>query len=108
MKTDVFGARSSFDTGFGRAALYRLDALEKAGVAPGLARLPFSIKVLLEAVLRNVDGVLVTRRRRAEPGRLERDRAEGRGAAVHAGARGPAGLHRRARAWSTWPRCARR
>jgi hypothetical protein len=30
MKTDVFGARSSLDTGFGRAVLYRLDALEKA------------------------------------------------------------------------------
>ena len=60
MKTDVFGARSSFDTGFGRATIYRLDALAKAGVAPGLARLPFSIKVLLEAVLRSVDGELVT------------------------------------------------
>jgi aconitate hydratase len=60
MKTDTFGARSTLDTGSGRAAIYRLDALEKAGVAPGLARLPFSIKVLLEAVLRNVDGELVT------------------------------------------------
>jgi len=60
MKTDVFGARSSLDTGFGRAVLYRLDALDKAGVAPGLARLPFSIKVLLEAVLRSVDGELVS------------------------------------------------
>jgi aconitate hydratase len=60
MKTDAFGARSTLDTGFGRATIYRLSALEKAGVAPGLARLPFSIKVLLEAVLRNVDGELVT------------------------------------------------
>jgi aconitate hydratase len=60
MKSDAFGARSTLDTGFGRAALYRLDALEKAGMAPGLARMPFSIKVLLEAVLRNVDGELVT------------------------------------------------
>jgi aconitate hydratase len=60
MKTDVFGARSTFDTGFGRAALYRLNALEKAGVAPDLDRLPFSIKILLESVLRNVDGELVT------------------------------------------------
>ena len=60
MKTDVFGARSSLDTGFGRAVLYRLDALDKAGVAPGLARLPYSIKVLLEAVLRSVDGELVS------------------------------------------------
>ncbi len=60
MKTDAFGARSTLDTGFGRAVLYRLETLEKAGVAPGLARLPFSIKVLLEAVLRSVDGELVT------------------------------------------------
>ncbi len=60
MKTDAFGARATLDTGSGRATIYRLDALEKAGVAPGLDRLPFSIKVLLEAVLRSVDGELVT------------------------------------------------
>jgi aconitate hydratase len=60
MKTDAFGARATLDTGFGRATIYRLDALGKAGVSPGLAQLPFSIKVLLEAVLRNVDGELVT------------------------------------------------
>ncbi len=60
MKTDAFGARSTLDTGFGRATIYRLETLEKAGVSPGLARLPFSIKVLLEAVLRSVDGELVT------------------------------------------------
>jgi aconitate hydratase len=60
MKTETFGARSTLDTGFGRATIYRLATLEKAGVAPGLARLPFSVKVLLEAVLRSVDGELVT------------------------------------------------
>ncbi|HKC13996.1 MAG TPA: aconitase family protein, partial [Vicinamibacteria bacterium] len=60
MKTDAFGARAVFETGQGPATLYRLAALEKAGLAPGLPRLPFSIRVLLEAVLRNVDGELVT------------------------------------------------
>jgi aconitate hydratase len=60
MKTDTFGARSTFDTGHGSATLYRLSALEKEGVASGLDRLPFSIRVLLESVLRNVDGELVT------------------------------------------------
>jgi len=60
MKTDVFGARAVFETGQGPATLYRLGALEKAGLAPGLPRLPFSIRVLLEAVLRNVDSELVT------------------------------------------------
>src|SRR6185295_12988314 len=60
MKKDVFGARSTLETGHGPAVIYRLAALEKAGAAPSLARLPFSIKVLLEAVLRNLDGELVT------------------------------------------------
>jgi aconitate hydratase len=60
MKTDAFGARSTLDTALGRTAIYRLDALEKAGVVAGLDRLPFSIRVLLEAVLRSVDGELVT------------------------------------------------
>jgi aconitate hydratase len=60
MRSDAFGARDSFQTGHGTATLYRLSALEKAGLAPGLDRLPFSIRVLLEAVLRNVDGELVS------------------------------------------------
>ena len=59
MKRDAFGAKSTFETGHGPAVIYRLDALEKGGLAPGLARLPFSIKVLLESVLRSVDGELV-------------------------------------------------
>jgi aconitate hydratase len=60
MKTDVFGARATFETGEGSATLYRLSALEKAGMAKDLGRLPFSIRILLEAVLRSVDGELVT------------------------------------------------
>ena len=60
MKRDPFGSRRNFETGRGTAVLYRLDALAAAGLASGLERLPFSIKVLLEAVLRNVDGELVT------------------------------------------------
>ena len=60
MTHDVFGARDTFETGHGQAVLYRLSALERGGVAAGLARMPFSIKVLLEAVLRSVDGELVT------------------------------------------------
>jgi aconitate hydratase len=60
MKTDTFGARSTFETGQGPAALYRLDVLEKEGIAPSLGKLPFTIRILLESVLRNVDGELVT------------------------------------------------
>jgi aconitate hydratase len=53
------GARAKFDTGHGEAYLYRLDTLEKEGLG-NVSRLPFSIKVLLEAVLREVDGFIVT------------------------------------------------
>jgi aconitate hydratase len=60
MKRNVFGARTMLQTAQGPVAIHRLRALEKEGVAPGLERLPFSIKVLLESVLRNVDGELVT------------------------------------------------
>src|SRR5512135_1570100 len=52
---DFFNARSTFDTGSGKATLYRLSAL-----AGGVERLPFSIKIMLESVLRNCDGYVVT------------------------------------------------
>jgi aconitate hydratase len=60
MKADVFGARGTIETSHGKVVLYRLSALGKAGLAPALDRMPFSIKVLLEAVLRCLDGELVT------------------------------------------------
>ena len=56
---DVFGARAPLDTAGGRGVIYRLDSLEKSGHG-AVSRLPFSIKVLLEALLRNCDGILVT------------------------------------------------
>ncbi len=54
---NAFGCRTQFDTGSGTAAFYRLEALEQAGIG-AVARLPFSIKVLLESVLRHCDGRL--------------------------------------------------
>src|SRR4030042_212079 len=57
---DRFGARATFDTGSGETATYsRLNRLEETGVA-SISRLPFSIKVLLESVLREVNGHEVT------------------------------------------------
>jgi aconitate hydratase len=58
-KRDIFSARQSFDTGNGKADLYRLDKLEAAGLG-SIARLPYSIRILLESVLRNCDGYVVT------------------------------------------------
>jgi aconitate hydratase len=52
---DFFNARDTFDTGSGEAVIYRISALEEQGIAE-VSRLPFSIKVLLEAALRQADG----------------------------------------------------
>ena len=57
---DRFGARDTLQVDGQSIAMYRLSALEKAGLAPGLQRLPYSIKVLLESVLRGCDGFTVT------------------------------------------------
>ncbi|MEO0597129.1 MAG: aconitate hydratase AcnA, partial [Chloroflexota bacterium] len=53
--TDKFGARGTFDTGNGDAVIYRLQALIDAGIG-NIEKLPFSIKILLENALRNLDG----------------------------------------------------
>jgi aconitate hydratase A / 2-methylisocitrate dehydratase len=53
-----FDSRATLDTASGRATIFRLDALEKAGLG-SVSKLPFSIKVLLESVLRNCDGKLI-------------------------------------------------
>ncbi|KZO01801.1 aconitate hydratase AcnA [Pseudobacillus badius] len=55
---DVFNARSSFELDGKRYNYYRLAALEEAGVAK-VSRLPYSIKVLLESVLRQHDGYVI-------------------------------------------------
>ena len=57
--TDPFSARKQFDTGSGKAAIYRLASLEDAGLTK-IDSLPYSIRVLLEAVLRNCDGFQVS------------------------------------------------
>lgn len=59
-KQDVFNARSSFDVNGKTYHYYSLQALEKANVG-NVSRLPYSIKVLLESVLRQVDGRVITK-----------------------------------------------
>ncbi len=56
---DPFNARTRLPGAAEPIYYYRLAALEEAGIGP-ISRLPFSIKVLLEAVLRQVDGFAVT------------------------------------------------
>ncbi|RYE94481.1 MAG: aconitate hydratase AcnA, partial [Myxococcales bacterium] len=53
-----FGSRSTIRVGAREYDIYRLDALEKAGLP--VRQLPFSLRVLLENLLRNEDGRTVT------------------------------------------------
>ncbi len=56
---DSLDARALLSGGADPIYYYRLSALEEAGIGR-ISRLPFSIKVLLEALLRQVDGFAVT------------------------------------------------
>lgn len=58
-KTDTFGTRGTFDTGNGPAVIYRLSKLAEQNIGH-VDKLPFSIKVLLENALRNLDNFEVT------------------------------------------------
>ncbi len=93
--TNSFGARSTLRVGDNEYEIYRLDALEQRGI--NLGRLPFSLRILLENLLRTEDGRTVTAddvhglagwEPKAEPDRGDR---------LHARPRPAAGLHRRAR-----------
>ncbi len=54
---DPFGAKTTLKTKSGEFDIYRLSSLAKHGQ---IDRLPYSIKILLEALLRNVDGRVIT------------------------------------------------
>ena len=54
MSIDPFGSRAKLDTALGSREIARLDALD------GVENLPYSINVLLESALRNLDGDTVT------------------------------------------------
>src|SRR6188508_1216545 len=59
LKMDPFQARDTFETGAGKAGIYRLSKLQDAGLG-NVTALPYSIRVLLESLLRNCDGYAVT------------------------------------------------
>ncbi|MFY4774004.1 aconitate hydratase AcnA [Metabacillus sp. RGM 3146] len=59
-KQDVFQARKSFELNGKTYNYYSLKALEDAGLGD-VTKLPYSIKVLLESVLRQVDGRVITK-----------------------------------------------
>src|SRR5260370_6593300 len=59
MSSNSFGARATFKVGNKEYELYRLDALDKQGIST--KHLPFSLRILLENLLRAEDGRNVTK-----------------------------------------------
>ena len=104
MADNSFDARAELEVGDRTFEIYRLDALQSKF---DVARLPFSLKVLLENLLRNEDGVGVRARtsRRSPPGttapsRRRRSRSRPRAWCCRTSPACPAS--------STSPRCATR
>ncbi len=58
MSANSFGARSTFKVGNKEYEIYRIDALDKQGIST--KHLPFSLRILLENLLRTEDGRNVT------------------------------------------------
>ena len=58
MSENSFGARATFKVGNKEYELYRIDALDKQGIST--KHLPFSLRILLENLLRTEDGRNVT------------------------------------------------
>ncbi|MBM4091310.1 MAG: aconitate hydratase AcnA [Planctomycetes bacterium] len=56
---DKFGIRGTMETAAGPVSVYRLPALEAQGIGK-IARLPYSIRVLLESAARHCDGYAVS------------------------------------------------
>src|SRR5438093_7778819 len=56
--TDRFGALTTLETSSGPISYYRLERLAEQGLTD-IGRLPFSIRILLENMLRRCDGAIV-------------------------------------------------
>ncbi|WNF35195.1 aconitate hydratase AcnA [Bacillaceae bacterium IKA-2] len=59
IKKNLYNSRSSFEVNGKKYNFYKLQALEDAGVG-NVSKLPYSIKILLESVLRQYDGSVIT------------------------------------------------
>ncbi len=57
---DAFGAKDTLELNEKKITIYRLSKLEEIGIG-NVSRLPYSIRILLEALLRQIDGRIVTK-----------------------------------------------
>ena len=69
MSLNSFNSRSTLKVGDKEYEIYRLDALDKQGIST--KHLPYSLRILLENLLRTEDGRNVTKNEDPRPGSLE-------------------------------------
>lgn len=60
MEFNLFNVRQIIETTWGSLSIYRLDRLEREGLT-NLSRLPYSIRIMLESVLRQCNGKEIVR-----------------------------------------------
>ena len=58
--TDIADCRKTLSTAEGDVTIYSLRELEKQGLVKDLSKMPYSIRVLIESLLRQKDGRLIT------------------------------------------------
>ena len=104
---DSFRCCKTLKVGGKTYAYYSLPTAERNGLK-GISRLPFSMKVLLENLLRNEDGRTVTKEDIKAVAEWLKTKTLGARDRLPPGARAAAGLHRRALRWSISPPCATR
>ena len=93
MSTNSFDSRAELTVGDRTYSIYRLDALQSRF---DVARLPFSLKILLENLLRNEDGETIRAQDIEALATWDAAADAQPGDRLHPGPRGHAGLHRRA------------
>ena len=90
-----FGSRSTLRVSGHDYEIYRIDALDKQGIST--THLPFSLRILLENLLRTEDGRSVTKAEIRALGRMEQQIEAGERNRLHPQPGPDAGFHGRAR-----------
>ena len=93
MSLNSFNSRSTLKVGNKEYEIYRLDALDKQGIST--KHLPYSLRILLENLLRTEDGRNVTKEGSPRPGRLEQKLQARQRNRLHPQPRPAPGFHRR-------------
>ena len=92
MSLNSFNSRASLKVGNKDYEIYRLDALDKAGIST--THLPFSLRILLENLLRTEDGRNVTKEEVRALAKWNSQVEAGQRNRLHSQPRPPAGFHR--------------